>query len=126
MNGGKGAVRLPTILELIIGPCNLSLRPTPRPRAQPFAPTHPHAASRPCAGGSTSDIYLIMCRTGDETARGISCIAVEARPSLCRDFLKVSSTSLESAGTSCSAHSYGQRTLMGHSIAAVRDLRAAC
>lgn len=30
------------------------------------------------SGGGRSDIYLIMCRTGDESAGGISCIAVEA------------------------------------------------
>ena len=30
------------------------------------------------SGGSTSDVYAVMCRTGAEGARGISCILVEA------------------------------------------------
>ncbi len=30
------------------------------------------------SGGSTSDVYAVMCRTGSEGARGISCILVEA------------------------------------------------
>jgi len=29
------------------------------------------------SGGGRSDIYLVMCRTGDNSPRGISCIAVE-------------------------------------------------
>eukprot|EP00127_Corallochytrium_limacisporum_P004073 Clim_evm18s157 gene=Clim_evmTU18s157 len=29
------------------------------------------------SGGGHSDIYLVMCRTGDKSARGISCILVE-------------------------------------------------
>ena len=30
------------------------------------------------SGGSTSDVYAVMCRTGSEGAKGISCILVEA------------------------------------------------
>jgi alkylation response protein AidB-like acyl-CoA dehydrogenase len=30
------------------------------------------------SGGPTSDVYAVMCRTGDEGARGISCVLVEA------------------------------------------------
>ena len=30
------------------------------------------------SGGGRSDLYLVMCRTGDNSPRGISCIAVEA------------------------------------------------
>jgi alkylation response protein AidB-like acyl-CoA dehydrogenase len=29
------------------------------------------------SGGGRSDLYLVMCRTGDNSPRGISCIAVE-------------------------------------------------
>ena len=29
------------------------------------------------SGGGESDVYLIMCRTGDEGAKGISCVVVE-------------------------------------------------
>jgi len=29
------------------------------------------------SGGGESDVYLVMCRTGDQTPRGISCILVE-------------------------------------------------
>jgi isobutyryl-CoA dehydrogenase len=29
------------------------------------------------SGGGESDIYLVMCRTGDQTPKGISCILVE-------------------------------------------------
>ena len=30
------------------------------------------------SGGGTSDVYLIMCRTGAAGPKGISCVAVEA------------------------------------------------
>jgi isobutyryl-CoA dehydrogenase len=29
------------------------------------------------SGGGESDVYLVMCRTGDQTPKGISCILVE-------------------------------------------------
>ena len=29
------------------------------------------------SGGGESDIYLVMCRTGDQSPKGISCILVE-------------------------------------------------
>lgn len=29
------------------------------------------------SGGGVSDIYLVMCRTGDQSSKGISCILVE-------------------------------------------------
>ena len=29
------------------------------------------------SGGGESDVYLVMCRTGDHTAKGISCVLVE-------------------------------------------------
>jgi hypothetical protein len=29
------------------------------------------------SGGGESDIYLVMCRTGDQTPKGISCILIE-------------------------------------------------
>jgi hypothetical protein len=29
------------------------------------------------SGGGESDVYLVMCRTGDQTPKGISCILIE-------------------------------------------------
>ena len=29
------------------------------------------------SGGGESDVYLVMCRTGDQSPKGISCVLVE-------------------------------------------------
>lgn len=29
------------------------------------------------SGGGESDVYLVMCRTGDQTPKGISCLLIE-------------------------------------------------